>query len=79
MPAFIDDRELLAHFNRFGKVVRVSRGGHNEVSIYYEDVTGAFKAKQMHEHKLSGGYRLGVVTKSDPLQVERVNPEEVSL
>ncbi len=79
VPAFIDDRELLAHFNRFGKVLRVSRGGHNDVRIYYKDMTGAFQAKQMHEHKLPGGYRLGVIAKSDPLEVERVNPEEVSL
>ncbi len=79
MPGFIDDRELLAHFNRFGKVVCVSRGEHKEVRIYYKDMTGAFQAKQMLEHKLPGGYRLGVVTKSDPLEVERVNPEEVSL
>ncbi len=79
MPAFIEDRDLLSHFNGFGKVVRVSRDGHNKVRIYYEDVTGAFKVKQMHEHKLPGGYRLGVVTKSDPLEVERVNPDEVLL
>ncbi len=79
VPAFIEDRELLAHFNRFGKVVRVSRNGHNEVNIYYDDMTGAFQAKQKHEHKLPGGYRLGVVTKSDPLGVERVNPDEVLL
>ncbi len=47
--------KLLAHSNKFGRVVSVTRDEFSEARIYYEDVTMAFKAKQMREHELRGG------------------------
>ncbi len=70
--------KLLAHSNKFGRVVSVIRDEFSEARIYYEDVTMAFKAKQMREHELRGGDRFGVMIRSDTLEVEGVNPYDVS-
>ncbi len=50
----------------------------SDARIYYEDVTMAFKAKQMREHELRVGDRFGVMMRSDTLEVEGVNPYDVS-
>ncbi len=68
--------KLLAHSNKFGRVVSVIRDEFSEARIYYEDVTMAFKA--MHEHELREGDRFGVIIRSDTLEEEGVNPYDVS-
>ncbi len=79
VPKFMRNRELWAHFSDFGQVLHVIRDGFADATIYFEDLTGASDAYQMREHELPGGDRLRVMMGSDPDEVERVNPDDVSL